>query len=115
MSYELKSIAHNPSFITHNSSFISPIFFSISLPRLMDSFSWREAKKNKSYILSLFLTLTVLSLIAVYAGGYFDFIELRNGPKLNDFIFKFLPAHDVSWVVFLFLYSGVGIGLFSLR
>jgi len=81
----------------------------------MDSFSWREARKNIPYLITLFITLTCLFLIAFYAGGYFDFIELRNGPQLNDFIFKLLPAHDVSWILFLFLYSGVAIGLYSVR
>ena len=78
-------------------------------------FTWNEAWRSPSFRISFIVTFSVLFLIAFYVGGFFDFIEDRNGPQLNDSVLAYLPATDVSWIVFLFLYSGIVIGLYSLR
>jgi hypothetical protein len=45
---------------------------------------------------------------------FFDYLEARTGPQLNDWFLSVFPAYDVSWVVFFFLYFGILISLFSL-
>ncbi len=74
--------------------------------------AWEDAWKHASFRIQAIVTLvTVLSFTVIF-NRFFDFVESRNGASLNDYLLELLPAYNVSWIVFFFLYSGIVFGLY---
>lgn len=74
---------------------------------------WADAWKYR-----LFRNRTVTGLIFLIALGiffpfFFNFIEAREGTRLNDPLLNVLPAVDVSIPIFLVLYSTIIFALYK--
>jgi hypothetical protein len=76
--------------------------------------SWKQAWNNKSFRLQLFVSLAIIASFTITWTYFFDYLEARDGPQLNDWFLNLFPAADISWVVFFFLYFGVFLSLVSL-
>ena len=74
--------------------------------------AWAHAWAFKSFRIQAIITLLCIISFSVIFYRFFEFVESRDGMKLNDYILTFLPAADVSWVVFAFLYSGIVFGIY---
>jgi hypothetical protein len=74
--------------------------------------AWKEAWKSKSFRIHSELTLMIIISFSVIFNRFFDFIEARSGTMLNDYLLNIIPAYNVSWVVFFFLYSGILTGIY---
>jgi hypothetical protein len=74
--------------------------------------AWREVWRYKSFRWQAIITLLTVLSFSVIFNRFFDFIEGRKGSLLNDFVLQLLPAYNVSWVVFFFLYTGILAGIY---
>ncbi len=73
--------------------------------------NWKEAWPDKRFRIQFIIASVYMVGVAIFYRWFFDFIEARNGKLLGDIILDFLPAHDVSWIVFFCLYSGMLISM----
>ncbi len=69
--------------------------------------NWNEVWKKKNFQLQFFFTLAMIIGVASFFPHYFDYLEARQGRVLSDIVVDNIPAKDVSWMVFFFLYTGV--------
>jgi hypothetical protein len=76
--------------------------------------SWKQSWSITSYKVQFVISTFAIIGIALAFPTFFDFLESRNGPQLNDVVLNFFPVADVSWVVFFFLYGGIAISIFGL-
>lgn len=76
------------------------------------SSAWKEAWIYPSFRIQSIITLVAVSSFTIIFSSFFDFVESRQGSFLNDFILAMLPAYNVSWIVFFFLYSGIIFGIY---
>ena len=74
--------------------------------------AWRNAWLFRAFRIQAILTLIIVLSFTVIFKKFFDFVELRQGAYLNDYFLGMLPAYNVSWMVFFFLYSGIILGLY---
>ncbi len=74
--------------------------------------AWKEAWTYPSFRIQSIITLLAVSSFTIIFSRFFDFVESRQGSFLNDFILAMLPAYNVSWIVFFFLYSGIIFGIY---
>lgn len=71
------------------------------------SSAWKYFWAMKNFRVQMLISLTVLAIFMVTFQYFFDFVESRKGAMLNDPVLNFLPAADVYWIIFSFLYFGV--------
>lgn len=84
-------------------------------------FTYRELKTNwhSAWSRRLFKTQTIatlvfmLFLIAVLSY-FFTYIETREGYNLHDVVLKHIPAFDLSYFIFLIIYSSAVVGIINL-
>ena len=69
--------------------------------------AWKENWKHTSFRFHFLFTLALILGLTQFFPLYFDYLEARNGTMLNDVVLNLIPAHDVSMLVFFFLYTGV--------
>jgi len=69
--------------------------------------SWKQSIKNPSFRKKLIIGLILLSGILAFLPHFFQYIELRRGYVLQDFVLKHLPAVDVSIPVFTIIWAMV--------
>jgi hypothetical protein len=67
--------------------------------------AWRYAFAEPFYKKRLQLGLIIWIALLIAFPFFFDFIEIRNGIILHDFIINSLPAYDVSILTFLIIWS----------
>ena len=73
--------------------------------------NWRSAWKQPSFRIQLVICILLIISFGFFFPFFFDYIESRDGERLNDFILNRIPPKDVSWMVFLLLYLGICIGM----
>lgn len=77
------------------------------------SAAWKEAFSYSRFKIQFSLTvITALSFTVIF-HSFFPFIESRQGSQLKDPLLSLIPANDVSFFVFFFLYSGIFLGILS--
>jgi hypothetical protein len=74
--------------------------------------AWQHAWTFRSFRIQSLITLAVVISFSVIFNRFFDFVESRRGTLLSDYILEILPSHNVSWIVFFFLYSGIFFGVY---
>ena len=81
----------------------------------LDKINWTKALNDKTFLIQFIITLLILSTFTFIFTFFFDFIEARSGWQIKDFVLNTIPAIDVSWAVFLCLYSAIFVGMFVNR
>jgi hypothetical protein len=76
--------------------------------------SWKEAWNKKPFRLQLIVSLIIIASFMFTWPYFFDYLEARNGPQLNDWVLNLFPKKDISWVLFFFLYFGIFLSIVSL-
>ncbi len=94
--------------------FKSVIFFK-KYRKKFDKISWSIALNDKMFLSQFIITLLTLSTFTFIFTFFFDFVEARSGWQIKDFVLNTIPAMNVSWVVFLCLYSAIFVGIFANR
>lgn len=74
-------------------------------------FSWKLAFGNVGYRVQFALSVATMIALALFFPTFFDYLEARQGAVLHDFLLDLIPAADVSWITFIFLYAGIFIGV----
>ena len=69
--------------------------------------AWKEAWKSSNFKFHFFFTLALILGLTQFFPHFFDYLEARNGTRLNDPLLNLIPPNDVSMLVFFFLYTGV--------
>ncbi len=77
--------------------------------------AWKGAMNNLNFRIQFISTMLVLSTFTFIFTSFFDFIEARSGTLLNDFVLNNIPSYNVSWGVFLVLYSAIVVGIYAHR
>ncbi|MBL0104667.1 MAG: phosphatase PAP2 family protein [Bacteroidetes bacterium] len=73
--------------------------------------SWKAALSHTSFRNQFVITLIgILSFMFIFPS-FFDWIESRTGKVLTDILLDQIPAMDVSFLIFFFLYSGIVVGV----
>lgn len=75
---------------------------------------WRSALQDKRFRNKIIIAGTLLALCAYIAPIFFQFIQQREGPVLNDYLLNRLPAYDLSDWTFTLLYILILSAFFSL-
>ena len=73
--------------------------------------NWKHAFEQPSYTIQFVFTVIIITCIALFFPGYFDYLEARNGVVLHDYLLDTIEARDVSWMVFICLYFGIMVAL----
>jgi membrane-associated phospholipid phosphatase len=74
---------------------------------LVQSYQWQLAIKNVSFRSKLIIGLILIVIVLFLLPFFFEFIEERQGYKLNDALLNVLPPADVSIPVFAMIWSMV--------
>lgn len=72
---------------------------------------WSKAWKQPLFRGQFIVTLMVMVSFTIVFRRFLDYAESRQGLFMNDPLLDVIPVHDVTWVVFFFLYSGIVVGL----
>ncbi|HNP99088.1 MAG TPA: phosphatase PAP2-related protein [Bacteroidia bacterium] len=75
--------------------------------------AWMNAWQQRNFRIQFIVSLLLLVSFSGIFNWFFDYAESRMGVQLSDPLLDILPVHNVSWVVFFFLYSGIALALFS--
>ena len=78
-----------------------------------EKFTWREAWQEKNFRIQLIISFCILICIVVFVPRFFEFIQQRNGPVLNDPVLRLLTSHDLSFFTFFLIYSSALVALIS--
>ncbi len=77
--------------------------------------AWKEAFSSLKFSIQFGITVVVALSFTILFHYFFPYVESRNGTFIHDLILEWIPPHDVSYFVFLFLYAGIIIGLYTHR
>lgn len=69
-----------------------------------DYIGWNAAWKDGLFRQKAIITLFLLIMVVIFAPAFFNFIEKRNGPQLNDPVLNILPAFNVSVPIFTIIW-----------
>jgi membrane-associated phospholipid phosphatase len=69
--------------------------------------SWREAWRSRVFRRKLFVGWGIYILVLLYYPSFFASIQRKQGVLMHDFVLEFLPAVNMSPVIFAFIYATV--------
>jgi hypothetical protein len=73
--------------------------------------NWERAWQNKPFRIKLLITVPALVIILYCFTILFDYIQYRPGTLLNDWVLNELPPHNVSVLIFIFIWSPVALAI----
>lgn len=66
--------------------------------------NWNNAFKNKRFKVEFFITFILLALVLFTLASFLNFIETRNGVRLDDPLLKLFEPVDLTWLTFGLIY-----------
>ena len=66
---------------------------------------WKNNWQSTDYRRKLISGLIIISLILISMPFFYQAIEQRNGIKFNDYLLQWLPAYDLSLLIFVTIWS----------
>lgn len=66
---------------------------------------WSQQWSNSSFRKAIALACSILLLIVVGFPFFFSYVQQREGAVLNDSLLSLITARDVSWWIFILLYT----------
>ena len=73
--------------------------------------NWKETWGSSLQRTQLIVGSLLMIIISFMLPPFFNLIQKRNGPLLNDWVLAAIPAHNVSWAIFTVIW---GIGFYAL-
>ncbi|MBE9462436.1 phosphatase PAP2-related protein [Dyadobacter subterraneus] len=70
---------------------------------------WKESWQKKSYKTTVISGFLILCVISFFLNHFFQAIEVREGVAINDILLSILPAKDCSEIIFILIWSCVGL------
>ncbi len=83
----------------------------------MEFISWKAAIDSKetryTTIMKVVVSFTIFTFLFYKLGRFLNFVESRPGVILDDPILKMIPAHDVTWPIFILIYIVLFMSLYD--
>ena len=73
--------------------------------------NWKETWNSSLQRTQLIIGSVLMTIISFVLPTFFNLIQKRNGPVLNDWVLAAIPPHNVSWAIFTVIW---GIGFYAL-
>jgi hypothetical protein len=73
--------------------------------------NWKETWGSSLQRTQLIVGSLLMIIISFMLPPFFNLIQKRDGPLLNDWVLSAVPAHNVSWAIFTVIW---GIGFYAL-
>ena len=70
-------------------------------------YRWQKAFDDRKFIFEFFGALAILILSMLIFSRFVQFVELRDGILLNDFLLRTFEAVDLSWPIFIMIYGAI--------
>lgn len=77
-------------------------------------FTWQIAWDYQAFRIKFILGMILLVAILIFIPHFFSHTEAREGIVLNDRLLAYIPAKDVSLLIFLVLYAMIGLLLYRM-
>ncbi|TCC92770.1 phosphatase PAP2-related protein [Pedobacter hiemivivus] len=77
-------------------------------------FTWQIAWDYQAFRIKFILGMILLVAILIFIPHFFSHMEAREGIVLNDRLLAYIPAKDVSILIFLVLYVMIGLILYRM-
>lgn len=77
-------------------------------------FTWQIAWDYQAFRIKFILGMILLVAILIFIPHFFSHTEAREGIVLNDHLLAYIPAKDVSILIFLVLYATIGFLLYRM-
>jgi hypothetical protein len=77
-------------------------------------FTWQIAWDYQAFRIKFILGMILLVAILIFIPHFFSHMEAREGIVLNDRLLAYIPAKDVSILIFLVLYVMIGLLLYRM-
>jgi hypothetical protein len=74
--------------------------------------SWRKAWQQNLYKMTMTSGFLILCIISCFLNYFFQAIEARQGLEIRDILLSRLPAKDCSEIIFILIWSCVGLATF---
>lgn len=79
-----------------------------------NQFTWQIAWDYQAFRIKFILGMSILVAILIFIPHFFTHIEARDGVVWNDWVLNYLPAKDVSLLIFVVLYGMIGFFLYRM-
>ncbi|HPI36882.1 MAG TPA: phosphatase PAP2-related protein [Ignavibacteriaceae bacterium] len=76
--------------------------------------SWKEILKGAGFIKQFLIPVIILLLLVYFYSRFLIFIEAREGFRFTDPLLSFFSPFDLTWIIFILLYSSLVWGIFFL-
>ncbi|WP_426667473.1 phosphatase PAP2-related protein [Mucilaginibacter sp. McL0603] len=73
--------------------------------------NWKETWSSSLQRIQLIVGSLLMMIISFMLPPFFNLIQKRDGPVIQDFVLASIPAHNVSWAIFTVIW---GIGFYAL-
>jgi hypothetical protein len=73
--------------------------------------NWKETWSSSLQRAQLIIGSVLMTIISFILPSFFNLIQKRDGPLLNDWVLAAIPPHNVSWAIFTVIWS---IGFYAL-
>lgn len=77
-------------------------------------YTWPIAWDYQAFRIKFILGMLILVTILIIIPHFFMHIEMREGLVLNDWLLNYIPARDVSILIFVVLYGMIGLFLYRM-
>lgn len=75
---------------------------------------WKESMCHTSFRIQMAITFGVLGSIGIFIPYFFTYIQGVQGYQINDWILNEIPVKNMSFLIFLLIYSVIIIGIINL-
>lgn len=69
--------------------------------------NWREAWSIKSFRVEIIISAVLIFILVEFINWYFPVVQSRQGKLINDPIVNLIHPIDLSWYIFIFMYTAV--------
>lgn len=76
--------------------------------------SWKNAWQNRDFKFQSLISLSVLSVIAIFINDFFQYIEMREGFEISDILLNNISPINLSLYIFIMLYAVIIASIFHL-
>ncbi|MGZ3751717.1 MAG: phosphatase PAP2-related protein [Mucilaginibacter sp.] len=73
--------------------------------------NWKQTWNSSILRAQLLIGTLLMTIISCMLPSFFNLIQKRSGPVLNDWVLAAIPPHNVSWAIFTVIW---GIGFYAL-
>jgi membrane-associated phospholipid phosphatase len=80
----------------------------------INSFTWSRSFQEKGFRNEFILSIVVFSVLAHYFLGFLNIVEARQGSVLNDPVLALLQPIDLTWPIFIIIYSSTALIIYHL-